>query len=301
MQFAPTIGQPMTSMDFTTPRFDVAPAGPSRKGAKDQVIERFEQKYIIHPRLVPQIRKYLEPFCIPDPNGKGDIPEYIVTTLQLDTPAMDLALAKERKAFARFKLRIRTYGIDRDPRNPVFIELKRKVGGVIIKSRAKMSRAQYSAGMLLDPDHLPLLKTPKDNATLLEYARIVNKIGARPKMLIRYIRESYFGANDDYARITFDRRVSFRPTRDWDLPGEEVADWRYWRPMDTQVGLRRPFAGYIFELKAMRDSPKWMLDLVERFNLTTTGFCKYATAYRMETLQRGHLYSCSGENVTLEQ
>ncbi|MEZ5300587.1 MAG: hypothetical protein R3F11_08000 [Verrucomicrobiales bacterium] len=44
------------------------------EGAKDQVIERFEQKYVIHPALVPKIPGILRPFCIPDPNGKGEIP-----------------------------------------------------------------------------------------------------------------------------------------------------------------------------------------------------------------------------------
>ena len=125
-------GQRKRLAEVELPRLDVSAAGPSRKGVKDQVIERFEQKYIIHPRLVPQIRKYLKPFVIPDPNGKGEIPEYIVTTLQLDTDSMDLALAKERKLGARFKLRIRTYG--HGDRAPVFLELKRKVNGVIIIS-----------------------------------------------------------------------------------------------------------------------------------------------------------------------
>ncbi len=274
------------------------PLGPSRKGAKDQVIERFEQKFIIHPRLVAPIRKYLEFFTVPDPNGKGDIPEYITTTLQLDTPTMDLALAKERKSFARFKLRIRTYGTDSNPGNPVFFELKRKVGVVIIKSRARMKRSQFTEDTVRHPETAPMLKSPKENNNLLEFCRITKKIGARPKMLIRYIRESYFGANDDYARITFDRRVSYRPTRQWLLPGEEVADWKYWRAMDTQTGLRRPYAGYIFELKAMRDTPTWMLELVRRFNLNNTGFCKYATAWRLETLFRGFLYADGSENTT---
>ena len=115
-------------------------------------------------------------------------------------------------------------------------------------------------------------------------------------MLIRYIRESYFGANDDYARVTFDRRVSYRPTRTWELP--VLDDSKLWRPMDTQTGLNRPYAGYIFELKAMSDTPKWMLELVERFNLTTTGFCKYATAWRLETIYRGFQYTASSENTT---
>ncbi|MDG2125472.1 MAG: VTC domain-containing protein, partial [Verrucomicrobiales bacterium] len=125
---APPAGGSSTKVaDVQMPRLDV---GPGRKKVLDQVIERFEQKYIVHPRLVPAIRKYLKPFVIPDPNGKGEIPEYKVTTLQLDTDTMDLALAKERKAGSRFKLRIRTYGYG--DKAPVFPELKRKVNGVII-------------------------------------------------------------------------------------------------------------------------------------------------------------------------
>ncbi|MGI9243485.1 MAG: polyphosphate polymerase domain-containing protein [Verrucomicrobiales bacterium] len=282
------------------PRFNVD-AGPSRKDVKDKIIERFEQKYIIHPRLVPKIRKYIEPFCIADPNGKGKIPEYAVTTLQLDTPTMDLALAKERKTFARFKLRIRTYG--KGGSAPVFLEIKRKVGAVIIKSRSKMTMAEYGGDnngrpIVLYPDAAPMLKNPVDNHYFLEYSRIARAIEARPKMLIRYIRESYFGANDDYARLTFDRRICYRPTRNWSLPGIEEANG--WRAMDTQMGLNRPFAGYIFELKAMRDAPEWMTELVERFNLTTTGFCKYATAWRMESIFRGYEYDVTSQNVSLK-
>ena len=69
--------------------------------------------------------------------------------------------------------------------------------------------------------------------------------------------------------------------------------------MDHQTALNRPFAGYIFELKAMRNSPKWMMELVERFNLTTTGFCKYATAWRLETLFRGFSYDSASQNTTI--
>ena len=211
---------------------------------------------------------------------------------------MDLALAKERKAFSRFKLRIRTYGLDAPPKGPIFLEIKRKVGNVIIKSRAKMNRSTYHDQTVTHPETATLLKNPKDNAVQLEFCRIANEIGARPKILIRYIRESYFGANDDYARVTFDRRVSYRVTRDWILPGEEVADWKYWRCMDRQEAFRRPYAGYIFELKSMRDTPTWMLETVERFNLLNTGFCKYATAWRLESLHRGFEYTIEGTNST---
>jgi hypothetical protein len=273
--------------------------GPRRKTAKDQLIERFEQKYVVPPRDVPRIREFIRPFCIADPSGSGEIPEYTVTTLQLDTVSSDLVLAKEREAFDRFKLRIRTYGTDANPSNPVFLEIKRKSGGVIIKSRAKMKRGDYRPGMILDPSQLPRLGTEKDNANLMEFCRLCGEIGARPRILIRYIRESYFGENDDYARVTIDRRLTYRPTDSWELPADEPGSRQRWRTMDTQTGLRCDFAGYIFELKAMRDVPTWMLEMIERFNLIPIGFSKYATAHRLEGLSCGRSYTASGENVTL--
>ncbi len=268
------------------PKKSSAPVlGPSRKGVKDQIIERYEKKYLIHVRLMPQIRKWLEAFCIPDPNAKGDVPEYITTTMQLDTPMMHLAMAGERKLPNRFKMRIRTYGTDSNPKNAIFVELKRRVNGMVIKSRSRLSRAIWHPRIITNPETAPMLKSAKDNSNFMDFCRLAKTIGARPKMLIRYIRESYFSANDDYARVTFDRRVSYRPHNSWMLPGEEVADWKYWRPIDTQSGFMIDYPAYILELKAMRDSPTWMLELAERFNLDPVGFCKYATAMRLENFQ----------------
>ena len=274
--------------------------GPTRKLSKDQLIERFEQKYIIHPALVPEIREFIRPFCIADPNGKGEVPEYIVTTLQLDTPTLALVLAKERKAFTRFKLRIRSYGIEEDPGCPVFLEIKRKIGGVVVKSRAKMSLGDYTPEIFTSPSAIPRLSTPKDDSNMMEFLRLQRRLNAKPRILIRYIRESYFGANDDYARVTFDRRICYRTTRDWRLPRSEHSDFNEWRVLDTQTGLGKPYAGYVFELKAMRDAPSWMMELVERFSLTAQGYSKYAAAHRMESLYDLSQYSTTGKNVTQE-
>lgn len=274
--------------------------GPSRKGVKDQIIERYEKKYLIHPRLMPQIRKWMEPFVIPDPNAKGDVPEYITTTMQLDTPFMLLARAGERRMSPRFKMRVRTYGLDAPPKGAVFIELKRRVpNGMVVKSRSMMTRAMWHDKVILDPNLAPILKSPKDNSNFLDFCRLARELGARPKMLIRYIRESYFSANDDYARITFDRRVSYRPYHVWKLPGAELSDWRQWRPIDTTLGMGMDYSPYILELKSMADSPLWMLEMVERFNLDGTGFCKYATAMRVENNYiNGIQYNCDANDIS---
>ncbi len=274
--------------------------GPSRKGVKDQIIERYEKKYLIHPRLMPQIRKWMEPFVIPDPNAKGAVPEYTTTTMQLDTPFMHLAIAGERAMSTRFKMRIRTYGYDANPKNAVFVELKRRVNnGMVVKSRSMTTRGKWHPKIITHPDLAPILKSGKDNSNFMDFCRMARELGARPKMLIRYIRESYFSANDDYARITFDRRISYRVHHSWNLAGPEVADWKLWHPIDTTLGMGQDYSPYILELKAMADSPSWMLEMVERFNLTATGFCKYATAMRLEnTAINGISYDHESHNLT---
>jgi hypothetical protein len=100
-------------------------------------LERHEAKYIIHPGQMAAIREFIRPFCVPDENardGHNGLPEYLVTTLQLDSPDLALFHAKEHEALNRFKLRVRTYGTD--GQCPVFLEVKRKIKGIIVKSRA---------------------------------------------------------------------------------------------------------------------------------------------------------------------
>ena len=105
-----------------------------RKKAKQDIVSRYEAKYIIPRGMVPSIRAFIAPFCKPDPFTRGDPPEYRITTLQLDNNAYSLHYAKEIEANARFKLRVRTYGEIGSA--PVFAEVKAKFEGTIVKTRA---------------------------------------------------------------------------------------------------------------------------------------------------------------------
>ena len=58
-------------------------------------LERHEAKYIVHPDQLPEIRDFIRPFCVADDNAEGGLPEYLVTTLQLDSPNLALYAAKE--------------------------------------------------------------------------------------------------------------------------------------------------------------------------------------------------------------
>ncbi|MFH0881093.1 MAG: polyphosphate polymerase domain-containing protein [Lentisphaerota bacterium] len=256
--------------------------------------DRYEAKYIIHPSLVPAIREHIQPFCIPDPNTEGDPPEYVITTLQLDSPTLALHYAKDREMSSRFKLRCRTYGSQ--PVNPVFLEIKRKIQGVIVKSRAMIPRECWGNPFAEGRQYTLQFRSARERLTYSEFGRLVELLGAQPVMLIRYIRESYMSRGDRYARVTFDRNMLYCPTRTWDLPPVQTR----WHSMDSGEALNRPYSGVILELKMDRDAPQWMIDITRRFSLVRTGFCKYSTAVRREMIFQGAMFSDTAENCTGE-
>jgi hypothetical protein len=246
-------------------------------------LDRHEAKYIIPPSYAPLIREFIRPFCLPDPHGQGDFPEYIVTTLQLDSPSLSLYHAKEREMVNRFKIRARTYGDD--PADPVFLEIKRKYRGCIYKSRACIPREAWNRSVIRHPETAPVFWSKKEAAAYVEFIRLVKLLGAEPVVLVRYTREAYFGKIDHYARVTFDRNLLYQPTRSWDVSGEG----KRWYSMDTSLAQNKMnrYSGIILELKTLRDAPQWMVDMVMEFDLVRTGNCKYATAVELESVFRG--------------
>ncbi len=251
-------------------------------------LERYEVKYLIHPSMVPAIREFIAPFCVPDLHADPETAEYVVTTLQLDSPDMALYRAKEEEALNRFKLRVRTYGLTGE--SPVFLEIKRKINDVISKTRIPLSPEDWGEEVCLDPSW-PGPADPDQAGNYLEFLRLVRELGARPKVLIRYLRESYLGANELYFRLTIDRCLTYRLHRTWDLL---PSDGRWWR-MDSALAMRRPFSGVILELKSFCDIPMWMIDMIQRFDLVRIGFCKYYTAVRLESVFGGSGFPIAGE------
>lgn len=256
-------------------------------------IERHEAKYIVPARLVPAIRAFIEPFCEADSYCTGNPPSYIVTTMQLDNAMGDLWRAKERKAINRVKLRIRTYGEACD--GPVFFEIKRKINGVIAKSRASAPVKNPDIREALYGSNSWSFRNERETRSFLDFVRISRNLDVKPTVFIRYTRESYVGLGSDYARVTLDSRMMYRPARGgWQWPPSGSR----WRSFDTVTGLNTPYTGYVLELKSGDTQPAWMAELIKRFDLVRAGFCKYAVAMRLESLLQGWTYSDASENCT---
>jgi len=255
-----------------------------RKQAQRDLVTRYEAKYIISRKLVPEIRAFIAPFCTKDPYARGFPPEYTITTLQLDAPDFSLHYAKEREAVNRFKLRVRTYG--EVGTAPVFAEVKAKLEYTIVKSRVAIPFGVWCKDLVFGVRLPDCFKSERQEIDFLQFKRLVWELGAVPVTLVRYIRESYVGTVDSYARVTFDRKLEYQMTESWTDFGRSGI----WRGMDSTEaqGFGLPYSGVVLEVKTLSHTPVWVMDMVERFQLRKSGNCKYSTALWREGLFRGY-------------
>jgi SPX domain protein involved in polyphosphate accumulation len=261
----------------------------------DRHIQRHEAKYIVPYHLIPEIRRQIQPYVHPDKHGAGEHPQYLVRTLQLDNRKLCLHYAKENERLNRFKLRIRTYGTD--GKAPYFIEIKRKLGDVIVKSRSILKAKDYDAKLFTSPGKYLSFSNGTEHMNYLDFIRLTQEIGAQPVLMIQYLRESYMGKVEDYARVTFDTNICYQMVSDYRF---DIVNKRKWRHIDTHTGLQTDYSGFVLELKSKMGVPRWLLDIVRKFNLVRTGFCKYSAALRLESLSSGFEYSDTGENCVPE-
>ena len=261
------------------------------KSGADMRVERHEAKYLVPYQLLPEIRRQIEPYVFRDKNGRGEHPTYLVRTIQLDNRNLALHYAKEVEQLNRFKLRIRSYGTDGVA--PYFLEIKRRLGDLIVKSRSVVKAEHYGVDLFTKPNrHVPFANE-REHMNYLDFLRLQQEIGAIPVTMIQYKRESYMGRVEDYARITFDSDLCYQMVSGYDF--SEVNS-RRWRRIDTFTGLRTEFPAIVLELKSKMGVPRWLMQIVRNFNLVRVGFCKYSAALRLESISAGYQYSGTSEN-----
>ncbi len=250
------------------------------KQARRDLVARYESKYLVPRALVPEIREFIAPFCRRDPYALGTPPEYSVTTLQLDAPTFSLHYAKEWEALHRFKLRVRTYGDIGSA--PVFTEIKAKLESTIQKWRVQLPFDHWNKDLVMQVGLPRIFRNAHQENDFLQFRRLVWELGAQPVLLVRYIRESYVGRVDRYARVTFDRKLQYQMTDSWTGFGR-AGRWRNMDSAGAQGGGHAP-SNLIMEVKTLSHTPLWVMDLVERFQLRRCGFCKYSAGLWCEGL-----------------
>lgn len=276
-----------------------------------EVFQRIEKKYRVDAAQRALLEAGLGAALAPDAYGRSR-----VTSLYLDTPDRALIDRSLEKPTYKEKLRLRAYGPEAGaalaaafapgaapaaPRpaaapsspdlaaassTPVFLEIKKKLRGVVYKRRVALSLGAavaylggtpYGDACAAHPLADPALQARSLSARSRQIARELDAALARhgrlvPSMAIACERVAWAPADPDAPaaaglRVTFDDRLAFL-----DLMAPAPA----WRPVI-------PPADAVMEVKSVGPYPRWLADLLAQARAYPASFSKYGTAYRLVT------------------
>lgn len=250
------------------------PRVPVSKRLGERDLDRFELKYWLPEPVAEEVTRYaspylaLDPFCAREPSkGQWNF------SLYLDTPDFSCYRHHIDAAPDRFKLRVRAYG---DP--PVgicFFETKRKVKGVIVKTRTPMPLELAYPLLEGTYDELPLLRAEeRRNLEGFLYLQAVHQVV--PSVLVRCHRQAYASVDlFEDVRMTFDREIAYQPARGHTFEYERNG----WTPVNGELQHQQRGGEYVLlELKFPRIAPLWMREVVRKLEMWRVGYSKYCSA-----------------------
>ena len=215
---------------------------------------RVERKYFIDELTRKRLLQRTRGMLLPDAYGKST-----VCSLYLDTPdhliirnSLDARSYKE-------KLRLRSYGTPKAD-TPVFLELKKKVQGVVYKRRVSLPLREAEA--YLDRKRPPLTGQIWRE---IDYA-MQFYFWPGPAMVIACEREAYTWAEDPTFRVTFDDSIRARSNA---LCLEAGSSGEMLLPQGLSL----------MELKSSGAMPVAFAKIINELGLLPTSFSKYGTGY----------------------
>ncbi|MBQ5335054.1 MAG: polyphosphate polymerase domain-containing protein [Oscillospiraceae bacterium] len=227
--------------------------------------QRREVKFLMsleqYEALLPIVHAHMEPdrFCV---DGK----EYGIYNLYYDTPTDLLIRRSIVKPFFKEKLRLRSYYSPADPEQSVFLEIKRKINGIVTKRRVSMTVTDAETYILTRVK--PYYERFIDQQVIREIDVFLNSYDSvAPKHYIGYQRSAFFGKDDPEFRLTFDRDIT---ERRYDL---SITKGNYGGKIirDDQR---------LMEIKVPGSIPLWMSQALSEIGIRRTSFSKYGRAYK---------------------
>ncbi len=241
----------------------------SKQKELPSLIHRYELKYTIPMSWIPDIRRFIEPYCVMDKYSQREPDNfYLINNIYLDSPNYLFLNNRLERVENRINMRVRSYGSDSDT-PPFFLEIKQKSANVIQKVRCMVPELPKSGRW--DLNMAECTSVPKN---YLRFVKDVDTHLASPKVRTCYRRMAFLSTIDDYARVTFDIDLCSMEIADYDF-SPEIADLA---PYDDET-LFDPGASVVLELKCYSARvPGWMADVIHHFGLRRRSFSKYVTA-----------------------
>ena len=218
--------------------------------------KRYEKKYIVTSDIKDILLRTIKEKMLPDA-----YPYYTIYNIYFDTDDYELIRHSIERPVYKEKLRLRSYG---KPENDstVFLELKKKYDGIVYKRR--ISLPYHEAFDYLNSG----IKPSAEGQIFNEIDYSMNFYKPKPKVFLSYDRTAFYGAEDNYMRITFDENII---ARDYDLNLQAGS-----------YGTRILEPGhFLMEIKLSGAMPLWLTHLLSKLETYPTSFSKYGSYYKM--------------------
>ena len=226
--------------------------------------KRYEKKYMLtteqYKRLLPRLLEYMNPdeHC---KNGE----HYNIYNVYYDTESSDVIRHSISKPYYKEKLRMRSYNIPSSPKDKVFLELKKKIDGIVNKRRVVITLEE--AYKFLQTGVKPKANDYRDKQVVNEIEYYLKKNFVYPAVYIGYQRKAYFGKENSDFRLTFDFKVLTRRENvslEAGYYGEDILE-----------------SGYcLMEVKILGAMPLWFVSILSELSIYSTNFSKYGTEYK---------------------
>ena len=227
--------------------------------------KRFEKKFILtseqYNKLLPILLNYmnLDKHCKVGEN-------YNIYNIYYDTLNNDVIRHSISKPYYKEKLRLRSYNVPNSLDDKVFLELKKKINGIVNKRRVVMTLGEVYE--FLENRKKPNFDDYENNQVIREIEYYLSKNKVYPNVYIGYSRKALFCKDDKEFRVTFDNEITARRNDlyltsgcfGYDILGENK---------------------YLMEVKFLGSIPLWFTKILSDLKIYNTHYSKYGTEYMM--------------------
>ena len=226
---------------------------------------RFEKKFIITKEQYDELTQILSNYMNLDKYCR-DGKNYNIYNIYYDTLNNDVIRHSISKPYYKEKLRLRSYNIPTSLDDKVFLELKKKINGIVNKRRVVMTLGEVYD--FLQNGKKPDFDDYENRQVIKEIEYYLSKNNVYPNVYIGYSRKALFGKEDKGFRVTFDSQITAR--RD-DLYlssgcfGEDI------------LGENK----YLMEVKFLGSIPVWFTKILSDLKIYNTHYSKYGNEYMM--------------------
>jgi len=230
---------------------------------ENQILYRYEFKYILNKKISNQIEKEARNFMIYDGHVKKELNnKYFVRSLYFENNFASNFYEKVDGMKIRRKYRLRTYSNFFDPKVPIFFEVKGRISERTYKKRINVKN-KYLNLFLSQSQNFNLLNLYPNNEMIINFIFDSFRKNLKPLILVDYKRRPYINKFGLYFRLTFDTNLLSSKTNNL-FSNDKYSSW-----LECKAGYT------ILEVKFDRSIPAWFHRIIQCYNLKRKSISKF--------------------------